>query len=175
MQKNWYIVYTRQKCETKVANSFTKNKIENLCPVNCSEVRHFRKMRSVFEPLFPGYVFVNVEESQLPSLSKFANVTGLIYWKCKPAIIKDEEIEAIKEFTDNYKNIRIENTEVDLNDVVRSIDSSFYSFDTNFLSSKNNSVKVILPSLGVVMVAEMKTEQIFKRGLTILQNPSYTN
>lgn len=175
MQKNWYIVYTRQKCETKVANLFTKNKIENFCPVNYTEIRYFRRMRLVCEPLFPSYVFVHVEKNDLQRLVKFQNVIGLIYWKCKPAIINDEEIETIREFTKVYKNIKIANTQVDASDIVTSIDNSFYSFDTDFASVKSNTTKVNLPSLGLVMIAETERDNVFKRGVTILQNHSYTN
>lgn len=175
MQKNWHIVYTRPKCELKVSSLLTKNKIENFCPVNRTEVTYLRRSRKLYEPLFQNFVFVNIVKDNVFKLPKFQNVIGLVYWKQAPAIVKDEEIEAIREFMDTYKNIKIEKTEVDVDDVVRNLDSSFYSFDRKFLAVKSEKVKVNLPSLGVVMVAETEGDKIFKRGVTMFQNPSYSN
>ncbi len=58
MQKNWYIVYTKSKCEKKVSALFSKRKIENYCPLNCKQTITFRKHKTFYEPLFDAYVFV---------------------------------------------------------------------------------------------------------------------
>ena len=41
-------------------------------------------------------------------------VVNLVYWKGKPAVIKKEEIEMIKEFIADYQDIRVEKTTVNI-------------------------------------------------------------
>jgi transcriptional antiterminator NusG len=75
----------------------------------------------------------------------------------KPAVIRDSEIDAIKQITDEYNNIRLEKAQIRIND------DEDGSFDVakeynHLIALKNKSVKVELSSLGFLMVAEMETK-----------------
>src|SRR5665647_3490952 len=99
MQKNWYIVYTKAKSEKKVAVSLSKRKIETFCPLNCIKKQFlFRHSKILQEPLFKSYLFVNITEKETSMLKQADGVISLLYWMGKPAIIREDEIEAIKEF-----------------------------------------------------------------------------
>ena len=160
MQKNWYIIYTRPKCEKKVAALLTKRKIENFCPLNCKQIKSTKRSKLLYEPLFDSYVFAYIIEKDIDLLKQPDNVVSLVYWKGQPAIIRDDEIDAIKEFTNDHQNIKLERTQVNVNDVARIIDGPLYSMEGKVLSIKNKMVKVNLPSLGFIMIAEMETETI---------------
>ena len=166
MQKNWYAVYTKPKCEKKVAALLTKKKIENFCPLNCKQIRHSRKSKLLYEPLFSSYVFANIGESDVSLFKQVENVVSLLYWKGRPAIIKNEEIEAIKEFTTDHQDIKLERAKVNVNDEARNVDDSSYTMDGKILMIKNRSVKVNLPSLGFTMIAEMEVESIMGREIS---------
>src|ERR1700751_4746739 len=103
MQKNWYIIYTKPKCEKKLAGLLTKKKIENFCPLNRKQIRSYRRNRFQYEPLFNSYVFVYASDCELAVIRQTDYVISLVYWVTKPAIVKDEEIEIIKEFTSNHQ------------------------------------------------------------------------
>ena len=163
MQKNWHIVYTKPKREKKVAALLTKRKIENFYPVNCKHIESARKRKIVYQPLFNSYVFAYIPETYIEQLKHLANVVSLVHWKAEPAIINDDEIEAIKEFTNDHHNIQLVRTHVNLNDMVRIINGPIYSIDEKVVSIKNKSIKVILPSLGFIMVAEMENETTLGR------------
>src|SRR5665647_2847675 len=107
MQKNWYILYTKAKCEKKVAASLTKRKIENFCPVNRKEITEFRRKKTLVEPLFSSYVFVYIDESEINQVKQLNHVVNLVYWKGEPAIIQNEEIEEIKEFVTHHQNLSL--------------------------------------------------------------------
>ena len=158
MQKNWYIIYTKPKCEKKVASIFTKRKIENFFPLNCKHVTSFRKRRMLQEPLFKSYIFANMMETEISKIRTIDGVVNLVYWKGKPAIIQEEEIEVIREFITDHQDIKLEKTNVNLNDVARVIDGSKYSMDGNVLTVKNTTVKVNLPSIGFTLIAKVETE-----------------
>ncbi len=163
MQENWYIVYTKPKCEKKIAVLLTKRKIENFCPLNCKELKNSRKSKLHYEPLFDSYVFVRVEESKLFSLRQVENVLNLVYWKGSPATVKDEEIEAIREFTSYHQNIKLERINVNENWEPRNIDVPYYSIDGKILMIKNRAFCVGLPSLGFKMIAEVESEDVIGR------------
>jgi transcription antitermination factor NusG len=158
MQKNWYIVYTKPKCERKVALTFTKRKIENFLPVNTKQIKSIRKNRVLHEPLFDCYVFAYLAEEDVKKIKMIDGVVNIVYWKGKPAIIQEDEIEAIKEFVTDHQNIKLEKSRIDLHDIARVIDGPKYLIEGNILTVKNTTVKVNLPSIGFTMIAEIASE-----------------
>lgn len=167
MQKNWYLVYTKPKCEKKVAALLTKRKIENFCPQNRTQVKQIRKSKMVDQPLFSSYVFVYVEEGKVSYIRNFENILNLVYWKGQPAIIKEDEIAIIKDFINDHNDIRIEKTFVDEKDSAKIIDRPGYTIDGNLLTLKNRSIKVNLPSIGYTLIAEVdRDEEVIGRQLT---------
>jgi len=175
MQKSWYAVYTRANHEKKVSLLFTKKRLENFCPINTIKIKSFRRIKLLSEPLFKSYVFVNISDSELHLLKQVDGVISLLYWMGKPAIIKKDEIEAIKEFVNDHQNIALEKAHVNTNDTTHIIDGPSYSIEGKVLSLKNKNIKVNLPSLGYTMVAKIEDESLFGREATILQNNSFSN
>ena len=166
MQKNWYIVYTKAKCEKKVSGALTKKKIENFCPINCKQISQFNKIKSVYEPLFSSYVFAHISENEIGLLKQIENVLNVVYWKGYPAIIQNEEIEEIREFIADHQNIRLERSNVILNTDASIVDRPGYAIDGKIVMIKNKFVKVNLPSLGYTMVAEMENEGVIGREIS---------
>jgi transcription antitermination factor NusG len=175
MQKNWYAVYTKPNYEKKVSLLFTKKRIENFCPLNNIKIKPSRRNKLLQEPLFKSYVFVNLFDKDIHALKQTDGVISLLYWMGNPAIIKEDEIEIIKEFINDYQNIELERTHVNTNDMVRVIDGPTYSIEGKILALKNKTVKVNLPSLGYTMIAKIEDESIFGRETTILQNNSFSH
>jgi transcription antitermination factor NusG len=161
MQKNWYIIYTKPKCEKKVASTFTKRKIEHFLPVNCVQLNSVRRRKIVYEPLFDSYIFAYFSEKDISQVKRVEGVLNLVYWKGKPATIQENEIEAIREFTSNHHDIKLEKTQIDLSGLARVVDGPQYSMERNILTIKNKMVKINLPSLGFTMIAEISSENLF--------------
>ncbi len=169
MQKNWYVVYTKPQYEKKVAALLSKKKIENFCPLGCEETQNFRKLKMVFKPLFKSYVFVYANSEELEMLKQTDGVLNLLYWLGEPAIIKEDEIAAIKEFIADHRNIKLERTVVNLDEPARNFSASSYAIEGKLVTIKNKLLKVSLPSLGYTMVAKVEDENVFGRNEVILQ------
>ena len=167
MQKNWYIVYTRPKCEKKVAALLTRRKIKNFYPVNYQAQPDARRNKLTYQPLFNCYVFVHIADAAIDQLKRVDKVVNIVYWKNKPAIVKENEIAAIKDFTARYPTIRLEPISVNMNDYARIIEGASYTIDGKVVSVKNKSIKVNLPSLGFIMIAEMDKDSIIGREVSI--------
>ncbi len=158
MQKNWYAVYTKPHCEKKVSLTLSKKNIENICPLNHRKSRQFFLSTTLAEPVFDSYVFVRSTESEIIQLTKQINgVISLLYWKGKPATIKDEEIDAIKEFSNNHQEIKLE--KMHSNDQTGETDIT-YLMDGQILLVKNRTMKLNIPSLGLTMVAKLPDEKM---------------
>ncbi len=170
MQKNWHAVYTRPQSEKKVAASFTKKKMEVFFPMICVKTKTFRRHKFVFEPLFKSIVFVRVSQEETALLRQTNGVINMLYWLGKPAIIAEDEIAAIREFTEDHRNIKVEPAFVNNNDVAHSINGSSVSIEGRLYAVKNKTIKVNLPSLGYTLIAEAEEESVFVRDTPVLQN-----
>jgi transcription antitermination factor NusG len=163
MQKNWYILYTKAKCEKKVSSILTKKKIKNFCPIHCRQITELRRMKLVYEPLFSSYVFVYIDENQINLLKQLNHVVNLVYWKGKPAIIQNGEIEEIRSFVNQHQNITLERSRVNLRSLESVKERLSYSIDGNVVMIKNKFIKVTLPSLGYQLLAEIEGEGVLGR------------
>ena len=168
MQKHWYIVYTRPQLEKKVAGSLTKKKIENFLPVR--KIKSSRWKKVLYEPLFGSYVFAHIQEDAVNQLKQIDGAVSLVYWKGHPAIIKEDEINAIRKFTGGYQEITLVRSEVNMDDDISFVDGPAYNLDGNILSVKNKSIKINLPSLGYVMIAEMESDTVIGREVAFGKN-----
>lgn len=170
MQKNWYAVYTKPQSEKKVAALFAKKKIEAFIPTVYVKTKTFRKHKFVFEPLFKSIVFVHATQEDTLTLKETNGVINLLYWLGKPAIIAASEITAIREFTENYRNIRLEPASVNCEEEVNNLNGSSISIEGKLYAVKNKTVRVKLPSLGYCLIAELEEESIFVREIPAIQN-----
>ena len=162
MQKNWYAVYTKPHCEKKVSLSLTKKNVETFCPLNYKKSRQFFTGKPLGEPIFDSYVFVKSTASEIIQLTKQINdAVSILYWKGNPATIKEEEINAIKEFTVNHHEIKVE--KMNANSMSEETDTA-YLMDGQILLVKNRTMKLNIPSLGFTLIAKLPEEKLEKEG-----------
>src|ERR1700687_1235548 len=134
MQKNWYVVYTRPHCEKKVALFLTKRGIENFCPLNYKKSKSLLRRKLLHEPLFKSYIFLMATDDDIITLSKqISGIISFLYWMGKPATINEDDIYAIKEFTNNHQEIKLEKCHVTLRNDENIIDGISFIMDGKIL------------------------------------------
>jgi transcription antitermination factor NusG len=156
----WYALYTKPRWEKKVAESLARSGFESYCPLNKVLHQWHDRKKWVAEPLFPSYVFVRTEEARHIALLRIPGVVNLVYWLRKPAVIRQEEVDAIRNFTDRYPNVQLEKTSVNLSDRVRVVKGPLISQEGDVIAVNSRTVKIALPSLGYNMVAEVEKQNI---------------
>lgn len=161
-KKQWYAVYTRPRWEKKVADLLDKKKIEVYCPLNKVKKQWADRKKVVFEPLFTSYVFVFVTPEEHLRIKQTDGVVNFVYWLSKPAVVRQEEIDTIKKFLEEYENVLLEKMAVELNDSVRIINGPLMMWEGNVIEVRTNTVKITLPSLGHTLVAEIKKDNLEK-------------
>lgn len=148
MQKNWYILYTRPETEFRVSSALSKRKIENYCPKNQKEKEYVRKIKMVEEALFPGYVFVNITEGELEGLRKLPNVVSIVYWKREPAIVEEEDMNLLKQFSSVHNRIHVTKTSVKQETEKNITYNTVTRVDGNYVKIQQKLMNVHLPSMG---------------------------
>lgn len=179
LSSKWYAVYTKPRWEKKVSQLLSKKDIENYCPLNKEEHQWSDRKKIVEVPLFTSYVFVKINQQQKNTVLETGGILNFVYWIGKPAVIRDEEIETIKKFLNDYKQVRLEKTFVSVNDRVKITEGPLMFKEGKVLDVLKNTVKVQLPSLGYALVVSIDKQHV-ERILTItnanllkLQQPSF--
>ncbi|SFF96551.1 UpxY family transcription antiterminator [Pontibacter chinhatensis] len=162
MTQNWYAVYTKPRWEKKVAQTLTQHGIQAYCPINRVVRQWSDRKKIIHAPLFTSYVFVRITEKQIADAKKVEGVINLVYWLGKPAIIRDEEIEIIRQFLAGYENVQLEKAQFRVNDKVKMTSGLLSDKEGTVVAVKNNTVKVALPSLHYIMFAEVEKSDVAK-------------
>ena len=108
IKKTWYAVYTRPRWEKKVAALLLENGIENYCPINKVTRQWSDRKKIVMEPVFKGYVFVRLEDEKKWQVKNISGILNFVYWLGKPAQIRDEEIDVIRKFLNEFNDVQVE-------------------------------------------------------------------
>jgi transcription antitermination factor NusG len=159
-EKKWFVVYTKSRCEKKVADLLTRKGIENYCPLNRVQKQWSDRKKIILAPLFTSYVFVRISASEQSTICRTEGILNFVYWLNKPAVIRNEEIDIIKQFLNDYSYVRLEKVSINVNDIVRVVAGPFMEQEGKVVSFKNKSVKIMLPSLGYLMYVEIESANV---------------
>ncbi len=151
MEMKWYTVYTLSNQEKKVAANLERKKITYFCPANSITNKDIKSQKNNY---FGGYVFVKVLESQISELKEIKGVKHLLYWMQQPATINEFEINLIKRFLNDHTDVRLEKKDVGFNAIANSDNTAKENGAKLININGNTQIKVALPSLGYIMIAE---------------------
>jgi transcription antitermination factor NusG len=158
--RHWYAIYTKPRREKKTADLLTKKGIINYCPLNRRMRQWSDRKKIVLEPLFTSYVFVQVALAEIAIVNETEGVMHFVRWLGKPAVIKEEEISAIRNFLNNYQDVLVTSVNVQVNDVVRIVRGPLSHYEGNVISMNKTYVKLYLPSLRYLMFVEVEKSYV---------------
>ena len=160
MEINWYAVYTKPRFEKKIAETLSKKGFENYCPLNRVLRQWHDRKKVVLEPLFNSYIFVHTDENRMIDIRRIPGVINFVYWLKKPAVISAGEIDLIRKFLNEYSDVTLEKIPIKINDNIRILRGPLMYKEGNVIGIHNRTVKVLLPSLGYQMVAQVERNNI---------------
>lgn len=105
--KTWRAFYTRPRHERKAAARLEEAGIEVYCPTVRVKVRWSDRWKKVTKVLFTSYVFARVNEKERITVLEDESISRCVLYLGKPALIRDNEIEAIRLLLDAGTNITI--------------------------------------------------------------------
>lgn len=157
---NWYAVKTRPRWEKKVSQNLSEKGIEYYCPLNKVVRQWSDRKKAIFEPLFKSYVFVKVAEKNKWDVKKVPGIINYVYWLGKPAIIKEEEINIIKRFLNEFNDVQIQPIGLHLNQKVRITQGLLMNYEGTLLEIFGNRAIVKISSLDLQLNAHFHKKDI---------------
>lgn len=153
---NWYVVYTKPKWEKKVAERLNEIGLHTYCPLITKVSQWSDRKKTITVPLFNSYIFVQVSEKDRNSIFQVTGAIRYLFWLGKPAVVKDSEIDAIKDWLaipDIY-DVSVETWKPGDKIILES--GPFASQSAIIQEVKQNHYILILESLGCVLKVNKK-------------------
>ena len=100
---NWYAVQTQPKRENLAVEHLKGQGYSVWMPICERIIRHARKSKRVRRPLFPGYLFINldVETAQWRSINGTIGVNRIVSFGQRPAPVAAQFIDALQNIEAN--------------------------------------------------------------------------
>ncbi|WP_298299323.1 UpxY family transcription antiterminator [Hydrotalea sp.] len=161
-EKKWYAVYTKPRWEKKTDQILIQKGIESWCPMQKVERKWTDRKKIIDIPIFRSYVFVRINEIGRVPVLETDGVINFVHYLGKPAVIRDEEIDLIKQY------LLIPGTTIQVADAqvlkektrVKIKAGVFMDNEGEILRIGKKKVYVQLQTLGQVMVVEFPIEQL---------------
>ena len=151
--RKWLAIYTRPRWEKKVNQLLQEKGIESYCPLNKVRRKWSDRYKIVEEPLFKSYVFVKVSEDDRADVRLTPGAVNFVYWNGKPAVIREKEISAIRQFLNEYENVEARQVELKVNQRVRITNGTLMDQEGKVLDLRRKVAKVAIDSLGYILIA----------------------
>lgn len=151
--KYWYAVHTKPRWEKKVAGLLEDRGIEHYCPLNKVMRQWSDRRKKVLEPLFKGYVFVQVEEKDKWDLLQVNGIVNYVHWLGRPARIRSSEIDTIRRFLHEFEDIEVTETTAQVNSAVQVKQGVLMNYKGIILELHGNRAKVRIESMGLQLDA----------------------
>ena len=95
---NWYAVYTRSRHEKMVHQCLGERHIESFLPLQDALSQWKDRRKWIQRPLFPGYLFVRADRSDLYQVRMTRGVSYIVGngWSRSPVPVPDEQVQTIR-------------------------------------------------------------------------------
>ena len=148
---NWQVLYTKPKWEKKVAEQLNALGVTCYCPTIVKIQQWSDRKKKVIVPLFNHYVFVQVSEKDRNSVFDSPGVIRYLFWLGKHAVVKDEEINIIKQWLDGGENNSIDILPYKVGETIKIDTGPFTSHNAVIKEVTNTHYVLVLESLGCVL------------------------
>jgi transcriptional antiterminator RfaH len=95
---SWYVLYTKPRNEKKVAERLSAAGYNVYCPLHKVKRQWSDRMKVVEEPLFKGYLFIQVEDKRRDEVFNYPGAVRYLFWLRCPALVRSCEIQTIKKW-----------------------------------------------------------------------------
>jgi len=144
---NWYVGYTRPRCEKKLSQCLERTRIECFLPTVKEKRQWTNRIKILEVPLFPNYIFIRTDEfTRWKVLNEYRELVNYVSFDGKPALMKNEEIEGIREAIQTNMKITTSNFEYYSDGTQVIIEKGMFSGLSGVIvkSQDNNTQKMII-------------------------------
>jgi transcriptional antiterminator RfaH len=148
---NWYALYTKPRKEQKIADQLKRLGFTVYLPLKVEIKQWSDRKKKVVSPLFSSYVFIQIEESKRAEVFIIDGVLNYVYWLGSPAIIRNEEMELMRNEIDK-PNREIIVTALQAGELVQVQQGVFKGQQAVLQYISGQKAHLFLPSLGIKLV-----------------------
>ncbi|HRO41214.1 MAG TPA: UpxY family transcription antiterminator [Flavipsychrobacter sp.] len=159
----WYVLYTKPRNEKKTAKLLEDKGVEIYCPMREVVKQWSDRKKKIWEPVFRSYVFVrldNYEREQIEVLET-PGAVRFLWWLKKPAVVREEEIQAIKNFLNDYRGASLSVTIMEGEEVIVG-EGPLKDQRGKITKIKGNKAILQVRSLGWNIMAELPLQALKK-------------
>jgi len=143
---NWFVIHTKPRFEKKVEERLLSFGIEAYCPTR-KEIRLWSdRKKKVDIPVLPSMVLVRLEDKDVNDVFNINGVIRYMFWLGKRAIVREQEIDILKNYLNG--NAIINQEIIKLNPGDRINLSGFNNENGVIDRISNNTAWVFLENLG---------------------------
>ena len=143
---NWFVIHTKPRFEKKVEERLLSYGIEAYCPTR-KEIRLWSdRKKKVDVPVLPSMVLVKLEEKNVNDVFNVNGVIRYMFWLGKRAIVRQKEIDILKNYLKGNRLINQEILKFIPGDRINV--SGFNNEDGVIEKVSNNSAWIFLENLG---------------------------
>jgi transcription antitermination factor NusG len=95
-RKTWLAAYTRSRHEQQVVSQLRLKNLECLLPTYERAVRWSDRIKHSSTPLFPGYVFIHISDSERALVLQTIGVVNLVSSGGRASVLHDDEVERLR-------------------------------------------------------------------------------
>lgn len=163
LDKKWLVVYVRPRWEKKADQLLQEQGIESFCPVTIVQSQWADRRKMIAKPLFNGYLFVRIDDRELTKVRYTMGVINYVYFMGKPAVIRDSEIEQLKEVIKHYNDVQVISLEeFSPGDRVTIKSGIFNNREGNVIKIQGHNVLMCFDHLECALITQVPVNQIIK-------------
>lgn len=151
---NWYVICTKPNTELKVASQLNSLGINAFCPSYSFIKKYSDRKKKAEKPLMPRYVLVKMLEKDRTNVFAIPNVIRYLFWLGKPAIVRHEEIEILKNELEGYQSISNKSSLNVGNDFAIPY-GPFKGINGKILNFSNNRMRLELKNIGLFLTVSI--------------------
>ncbi len=130
------------------------------CPLTKVQRQWSDRKKVVEEPLFKGFVFVQLADQNKWQVKQIAGVRNFLYWLGKPAQVPQQEIDTIKKFLQEFDDVTIVTNNLEANDAVLVKQGLLMNYEGIVVEVSGSSALVNINSMGMQLKASFKKENL---------------
>ena len=163
IKRRWFVIYTRARWEKKVDLLLRQQEIESFCPLRTVKSQWSDRKKTIELPLFNSYVFVHVDLKEELIVRQTYGVLNCIYYMGKPAVVRDAEIDKIKEVLVRYPEAEVVSSSIlSVGDKVLLKQGIFSNREGKIIKIYGKTVLMLFDNLECAMVTRISVSDIFQ-------------
>lgn len=156
----WYVLYTKPRCEKKIARRLKEAGYNIYCPIQKYSRQWNDRTKLVEEPLFKSYIFIQIEDHRRDEVFAFPGAVRYLFWMRRPAQVRQAEINTIQKWLGEYNHKDIDISHIQPGDYVYISSGQFSGKEAVLIDRTNQRAVVRLKELRIQLSLSLSNNDL---------------